>query len=203
MFNYLIDRYPETVEVDGKEYPVVTDFKTIVRIQEILKNELFTQIEKTAIVMKMFYREEAPSDREKAYNEYENFIKCFQPEERDTEDTTNGEIPLDFSIDSQRIFSAFYFQYGIDLNESDMHWFKFIALLNGLCDGTPQLLRVIDYRTRKITNDMGKEEASFFRKMRDKYSIVDPQQKQEERRKTAKEIEEQFLKNFAASTKGE
>ena len=46
---------------------------------------------------------------------------------------------LDYVIDSQLIFAAFWEQYGIDLTATDenghflqMHWHKFLALLAGL-----------------------------------------------------------------------
>lgn len=203
MFNYLIDKYPETVEVNGKEYSVLTGFKDLIALQEISRNELFTQLEKNMIILKSFFKGNPPEEKEAAIHEYEEFLSCYQPKERNAESDTNGEMPLDFCIDSQRIFSAFFYQYGIDLNESDMHWFRFIALLNGLCDGTPQLLRVIDYRTKKITTDMSKEEASFYNRMRDKYSIMDPEEARKERMKRAKEIEDKYLAAFQKETKGE
>lgn len=52
---------------------------------------------------------------------------------------------LDYKTDADYIYSAFLGQYGIDLTETDMHWHKFKALLNGLNSST-KLHDIMGYR---------------------------------------------------------
>ena len=57
---------------------------------------------------------------------------------------------MDFEQDENYIISSFIYDYGIDLQTTDMHWWKFIDLLNGLSSECI-LSRVRDIRTMDIS----------------------------------------------------
>lgn len=79
-------------------------------------------------------------------------------------------IPLDYEIDSDLIYSAFMGQYGIDLVEvEELHWHKFLALLNGLND-SQKLSEVIGYRCYEKPN--GKED--IYEKLKYAWEIEPP-----------------------------
>jgi hypothetical protein len=59
----------------------------------------------------------------------------------------NSERVLDYEIDAPYIYAAFMEQYGIDLIETRLHWYKFVALLHGLHD--TELNRIITARLYK------------------------------------------------------
>ena len=48
----------------------------------------------------------------------------------------NDKQPFDFEEDADLIYAGFMQQYGIDLQESSMHWWKFMILLENLGNGT-------------------------------------------------------------------
>ena len=64
----------------------------------------------------------------------------------------SNNIILDYEIDADLIYSAFMEQYGIDLIDiEELHWHKFLALLNGL-SGSTKLREVMGYRSYKKDN---------------------------------------------------
>lgn len=58
----------------------------------------------------------------------------------------NSNKPFDFKEDAELIYAGFIQQYGIDLQEIDMHWWKFMILLENLGAET-RLSKVMEYRT--------------------------------------------------------
>ena len=67
----------------------------------------------------------------------------------------SSEKATDYTVDADYIYAAFMELYGIDLIESDMHWYKFLALFKGL-HGT-KLNEIIGYRLYENTS--GKRDA--------------------------------------------
>lgn len=77
--------------------------------------------------------------------------------------TGSNEKVLDFDIDADYIWAAFMQVYGIDLLDCDLHWHKFIVMLNAMPKDT-MLSAIISYRT--YTGD-DKE----FKELRYKWSL--------------------------------
>ena len=76
---------------------------------------------------------------------------------------------ISYIKDDALIYAAFLQQYGIDLADSELHWHKFRALLDGLTEDT-QLVKVMRYRSVKL-GDVSTEERKFYRDMQDFYSL--------------------------------
>ena len=66
------------------------------------------------------------------------------------------DIVLDYDKDSPYIYAAFLEQYGIDLVDTRLHWYKFLALLHGLHD--TELNRIIAARLWKPNGKNGEYE---------------------------------------------
>lgn len=79
--------------------------------------------------------------------------------ETDDEDDSgydfDSDILYDFEQDSDRIYSAFYVRYKIDLATENMHWFKFLALLSDLRDCS--FTDIMGYRGADLSQYEGKE----------------------------------------------
>ena len=83
----------------------------------------------------------------------------------------NDKQPFDFEEDADLIYAGFMQQYGIDLQESDMHWWKFMILLENLGNGT-RLQKVMEYRTIDTGNkNLSKTEQEFYRAMQRYYGL--------------------------------
>lgn len=53
---------------------------------------------------------------------------------------------IDYIIDADYIYAGFMQAYGIDLVDAEMHWHKFLALVEGLPEGTV-MTNIIQYRS--------------------------------------------------------
>lgn len=75
----------------------------------------------------------------------------------------SGEKVLDFDIDADYIWASFMQVYGLDLLECELHWHKFMVMLNSMPQNT-MISTIISYRT--YTGD-DKE----FKELRYKWSL--------------------------------
>ena len=68
----------------------------------------------------------------------------------------SGDIVLDYVKYVPYIYVVFLEQYGIDLIDAHLHWYKFLALLHGLHD--TELNRIISARLWKPNGKTGEYE---------------------------------------------
>lgn len=163
--------YPlnETVEIDGKEYPLNLTFDNVLRLYDMLNDKKltdYTQIvtglkmligtdlpeypieEKTEIFQKIYYETIGKDAEESIPVDIEGNPMPKKPEERE------------YSIkqDAPYIYASFYQDYGIDLYEvqGKLHWEKFKALLHGLRSDT-QFKEIVHIRTMELPNGKGTE----------------------------------------------
>lgn len=128
---------PETVKVEGAFFRIKTDFRYWISFSKMLKeNHTFLEYD-------FLYEDEKPEDRKAGFDALVAFFvdKHELPRVKESE---NKSKAIDYELDADLIFSAFYEVYGIDLTDAKLHWHKFKALLNGL-HGT-KLNEVIGYR---------------------------------------------------------
>lgn len=118
---------PEAYIADGNAFPIYTDFGRILRILRLLNDPEVLDADKTTVALELFFRAKLPPD---PVSVLQWFINCG--EERDG----SGEKDFDFEQDAREIYSAFMQVYGIDLIDTDMHYWRFSMLLDGLfsCD---------------------------------------------------------------------
>ncbi len=116
---------PSAIKVDGKYYSIKTDFRYGLMLLRTIKGDLYSNS------LDYIYCDEMPENRTEGTRVLIDFFSKSNPLPRPSE-YSSPEIILDFDIDSDLIFSAFYDQYGIDLISVDMHWYMFKALLAGL-----------------------------------------------------------------------
>lgn len=138
-------KMPSNIEVEGVFYDIYTDFRTWLKFDRLLKNE-----ESTYADFDAFYILEKPKDRAKGL---EALIEFYNPPSELPRKIGRGssEPVIDYELDGDLIYSAFYEQYNIDLMATDkhgkgiyIHWHKFLALLNGLHD--TRLNEIMSYR---------------------------------------------------------
>ena len=63
-------------------------------------------------------------------------------------------------------------QYGINLQKEDLHWWEFSALFKGLHEDE-QIIKIIGYRSAKVSSDMSKSEKKHLLKMKKLYQLKD------------------------------
>lgn len=129
---------PQAIEVRGSFFYIHTDFKYILTFFDVLH-------EKPADVaaFDFMYINEKPADKLAGLQELIKFANPKRDLPRRSESSTDDKV-IDWTLDAELIYSAFYEVYGIDLIDTHLHWHKFLALFNGLHD--TELNRIIDIR---------------------------------------------------------
>ena len=60
--NYLVDRFPDAVRVNGTIYPVNADFRVGLRIMCAFEDKRLTDWEKQIVMCSLLYRDSQPED---------------------------------------------------------------------------------------------------------------------------------------------
>ena len=132
--------------VHGRCYPIETDFRRGLLLWGDARDGALT-LERMAA---LYFPEAVPEDLEAAAEGVRRFfLRRDQPVGKETEDS--GPIPYDFRQDADRIAAGFQEKYGLDLTDPGLflHWWRFMALLEGLLG--PDLGTLADIRTRDLT----------------------------------------------------
>lgn len=156
--NILIDRPPETVEIDGREYPVNSDFRTCLKIILAFEDGELTPYEKQFILLENLY-DEIPEDKLKAMETGLRFLNGG-----DGDNETSSPRVYSFEKDAGYIFAAFRQTHGIDLETAELHWYKFLALFMDLGANTT-FCELVNLRKRVKTGKASKEERAAAREM--------------------------------------
>nr|DAD89701.1 MAG TPA: hypothetical protein [Siphoviridae sp. ctWDo30] len=176
MINLLIDRLPDSLNVNGVEYPINTDFRAGIYYELLMQEE-----DEKAVVegLKVYYGERIPEDLGAAIEQINWFRNCGRPEKKLTgAGAGNGKQAFSFSCDSDYVYAAFMAQYRIDLTEVEyMHWWKFMALFESL-DKESRLMEIMGYRVAKLEG-LSKEQRKFYRSMQQYFAIPKSEKEQE------------------------
>lgn len=123
--------YPEYAKVGEKLYKINTDFKVAIRCEKVANSNI-GDTERALAIIYLLYGDEGlknPQDYEELLQKGVTYLRCGQ----DQEDIESGEKDMDFEQDKSYIKASFYTDYGIkNVYDSDMHWWEFIDLMNGL-----------------------------------------------------------------------
>lgn len=167
--NLLTDTLPTTLTLDGKKYPIHTDFRRWIIVTELFSDDDVPSGIKASLAGEILFSGENPVSvrgGEKFYSELvreiSRFISCGRNEISGK--GANAERVFDFTADSERIYAAFMQVYGIDLCDPSvtLHFLKFMALLRSLPRDT-EFMRVIELRCTDVS---GIENDELRRKIR-------------------------------------
>ena len=172
--NMLTEKLPDSITVKGTEFPIKTDFRTWIRFSEIMSSggEISENLAKA---IKLIFGCLPPSLEETVVGMVD-FFATRTAEKKSA--VKNQKRVYDFGYDAPLIIAAFRQQYGIDLIESDMHWYEFRALLAGLTDDT-LFVKVIGYRNTDLGSIKDKERKAFYRQMKEVYKLPDNRTEEE------------------------
>lgn len=186
--NILIDKFPETVKVNEKEYPVETDFREWIRFVKLVEDEDVPWRIKCRLLMQ-WYTDDIPDNLESSINALGDFLAMKQ-EENEQEDEISAKSPkqvYSFDEDMTWIYSAFREVYGINLQAVPyMHWWEFQTLFIGLPDNTEIKQRIL-YRNTDLNAIPDKNERKRIKKIQDAVAL-----KKKRRKMTDYEIGDMF-----------
>lgn len=173
--------YPEYVRIENKKYKINTDFRVAVECQEIATDDGIGDYERAlAVIYKLFGDDgiEATNHYEKLLELGTKFLSC----EKELEDKSNEEPDMDFVQDMDYIEASFMSDYGISLEDTQMHWWKFYNLINGLSNSDMGnccvLNRVRNLRTYDTKDIKDPKELEKIKKAKEQVALKKKKNKQ-------------------------
>lgn len=182
--NILLDILPETVNINGTEYFIDTDFRTFIIYEKIILDDSLSKKEKVTRMLELFYTDKIPSDVAAACNAILDIYRCGEPP-RESRQVKNGDVTLgeksifDYEYDAPYIYGAFLAQYGIDLNDIEyLHWWKFQALFRSL-NSSNKIIEIIAYRAQDLGDIKNDDERKRIAKLQKIYALPQSMTKEE------------------------
>ncbi len=181
--SYLTEPLPVSLLIGGTAYPVRTDFREILRYQELIREETADGSNLEEALIFLFGR--IPPDLDGTIDRIEWFLNGGETEKRRLPKKVlgiNSAVPIDFIVDARRIWSAFYRAYRLDLHTVPyLHWWDFLALLDEL-PGDTDLCHAVRFRTADVHDKrLSREEREYYSAMQRYYRIKDKPTEKEER----------------------
>ncbi len=163
MINPLYEEFPESIEIDGTEYEILTDFREWIRFSDMLGDDDLSDEEKLYLMTN--WLTEAPR---KITAELVNALFTFfradalNPDPAESGDEDEHEPPpkrppvFDWKYDAKFLIGDFRRYYGINLLSFNMHWWEFLCLFAALPEDS-QCRKRIDIRSTDLSKIKDKE----------------------------------------------
>lgn len=181
MANIILDVLPETVDIDGAEYRINTDFRISILFELLMQDDEVGKRQKLIQGLQLYYPE-IPQNLTEAVDKMIWFYKCGRESEEDRpgkSGNSNSKQVYSFDYDDDYIYAAFLEKYGIDLQDvEDLHWWKFRALFKALGEDT-EIVKIMGYRSVDINSSMSKEQKAFYKKMQAVHALPIPDAEKE------------------------
>lgn len=174
----LTSELPNSFEYKGVTYDIDLSFDNILLMFELFEDEMFLDVEKVDIALKMLIDESLEFESfEEQYELFKDLMKKFLEIDLD-EQSENEQKIFDFKQDAELIYASFFSAYNIDLMEQrgKLPWHKFMKLLRQLEDNT-QFKKAISYRLMKIPKETkyNKDQVKELKRLKQAYALKDDQ----------------------------
>lgn len=177
MINALYEPFPESIFVDGTEYPIITDFREWFRFADMAADTELSNRDKLLMMTQWLLEppEQITSELVTALCDFyrAKALEREMPEYEGDEDEeyTSAALPvLSWKIDAPYIIGDFQRYYGIDLLTAEMHWWRFRILFSALPDDS-QMMKRIGYRSVDISQIKSESERKRIMKMKQLYAL--------------------------------
>lgn len=144
----LFESPPRSIKFKKIKIPVSASFSTVLKINEILNDDLLTSTEKIDLCVDVILR--IKLSKFISFHWKEMIFSLFVDQILHFDDNKNNSTKvLDFTQDAEYIFSAFFQTYHINLFKDKIHWWNFLMLLGGLPENT-RLMEIVSIRSRPL-----------------------------------------------------
>lgn len=185
----LYEPYPTKLNIGGRSYGIVTDFRDWLKFSDMLKEKMLTDEEKALIALN-YYTGEAPQDIRAALvglcsfyanRSFEEMMEIFFPSKSAKPvKYTPKAAAFDYGFDAECIMAGFYATYKIDLSTIHyLHWHQFKAMLDFLPAST-EFKQRISYRSMNPASIKNAAERSRVMKIQREIAIPKPPPTDEE-----------------------
>lgn len=167
MFNVMLDKLP----TEYKGYPINDDFRIGIQMFQIMNDSELSEMEQFYKACELLFDVDGANqlpDMQTMQDGIQWFLSGWYTD-NPVNDEKKEHKDMDYDIDQWRIFSAFLTQFGINLNEVDMHFWVFMGLLSTLeeCSFT----RIVDIRTKKIDPKLKPSDKAELKKVKERYAL--------------------------------
>ena len=178
--NILIDKLPHSVIVDNIDTEIVSDFRTSILFEQLMKDSSVNDDVKIELALNLYFPKQYIINTVDAVNKIIWFYSGGKDIKESSGKSNSSNINIyDFEQDADYIYAAFMEQYKMDLADIDyLHWWKFKSLFYGL-NKDIQLSKIMFYRSIELTDDMTKSERKFYRDMKRLYALEDMRSEEE------------------------
>lgn len=188
--------YPEYVEVEGKRYKINTDFRVAIECNRIAEDDTIGNFERTLAIIYTLFGDEginSPEHYEKLLEMAKKYLLCGKEYDKEL----NDKPDMDFIEDYSYITTSFLSDFHIDLDNCEMHWWKFMDLMNGLSNseiGNCCILnRIRNLRNFDTKNIKDKKEKQRIEKAKQQVALKKNQKKPtKQQQERAKELFERL-----------
>ncbi|MDD7793697.1 bacteriophage Gp15 family protein [Clostridium sp. 'White wine YQ'] len=190
--NIIIDLLPKTVEIDGIEYEINSNFRVSMLFELLMQDHEISDKDKIYQALELYYPI-LPKNIDKAIENILWFYRCGKDIVKSKDSGKGKSITniYDFEFDDDYVYAAFLDQYGVDLQDIDyLHWWKFKAMFKSLKEDN-EIVKIMGYRAMDLSKIKDKEQRAFYKKMKDLYKI--PMSKNETDK--LKDIESALINN--------
>jgi hypothetical protein len=181
--NILVDKLP----TDYKGLKINTNFRSFILFELLMQDRGLSNEDKICLALKLFY-EEPPKDLKKAIEGILWFYSRGEKKEPKKEGKSDKKQIYSYEYDANLIYSAFWHDYRLDLNEVEyLHWFKFKSLFDGLNEKNT-ICKYMGYRAVDLSKIKDKDEKKRYKNLKQQCALPDE--------RTEEEKEQDFAEAF-------
>lgn len=179
----------EELPTEWNGYELNTWFQIGVQLALLFEDDEMSDYEKHAWMIELLFGNidgtirEYPQDIEEL-NECISWFMGGWNHDNLLNDSDKEEKLMDYYVDQGRIYADFIGIYGINLNESTMHWWEFQWLLWNMPHERSSFLQTIEIRTKKPRKGSSPEEIKAIQKGKKIYGL-----KQKEKELSQEQVE--------------
>lgn len=177
---------PDVIKTGTNSYRIKTDFRSWIMFENIMIDAGIKDRFKPYFMLDKIMTEQYDNnDIEHILNALFLFYRMEKPVKQTRQKSSILGYRYDYDMDL--ILAAFMQQYGVNLLTTNMHWWEYKSLFDGLTDKT-KFIQVVGYRTAD-TSKMDKEQKMKYEELKAFYAL--PLENAQER--TQEDIEKELL----------
>lgn len=171
----------EVLPTEWNGYHINTGFHIGVQISLLLEDEAVNERVRSEILLTLLFGNESGEVKEcpQTVEEIQECLQWFLAGwNHDNNPAQEEKVRImDYNIDQGRIYADFLRFYNIDLEFTEMHWWKFNWLLWNLPNEDSSFMNVIEIRTKKPRKGASSEEKKAIKKAQSVYGLKDKARK--------------------------
>lgn len=163
----MIGYLPTTLEIDGEEYPINSDFRIALTIFEAYNDSEILSYEKTLVCLRCLYKDKIPENTEEALIQAAWFL-----DGGDMPKSKQAPVKLmDWEYDQSIIFPAVNKVAGYETRTVEyLHWWSFLGLFNEIGEGLYS--QVMNIRSKRAKHKkLEKWEREFYNEHKELVNI--------------------------------